>query len=170
MIKSIAAVIAGCLVSSAAFANTCASPIIISSNNSTGTFAAPGVNSCDAGVDDFPTFPGGVPSPGPDVVHSFVADGANATITVEPAADFAAAILLLSSCNNASANILGQGYTDDPTPGAPISMSVGGLTDGQTYYVVLTHHPFADPANRCGTYTGDINGQLPVELQEFSVD
>lgn len=160
---------AAILGSGAAFAQTCASPIEIQSNNNNGAYAAAGATTC-GGPNDFPTFPGGIPSDGPDIVHRFVAQDADATITLQAAADYVPAIVVLDACTQ-TANFIGDpAVVDPPTPGQALSLQVSGLTNGNTYYVIVTHHPDAAPANQCGTYTGDIDGQLPVELQSFSVD
>jgi hypothetical protein len=103
---------------------------------------------------------GGTPSPQNDVVYSFVAEGANATITMGGAGT-GAVFLLPSPC--------GVG-TDPIALGAPgVPMAVNGLTDGQTYYVVATSDP-GSPGATCGPYTLDVTGTLPVELQSFTVE
>lgn len=167
-IAKIAAALVLSLGVNAAYGQTCASPIQIQSNNNNGAFAPPGATTCGGPTDDFPNFPGGIPSPGPDIVHSFVAQDANATITLDSTGDLAPVLLLLSACDANGADLLE--IAESATPGASVQFTVGGLNDGQTYFVVVTHHPDAPPANQCGTYSGSIVNQLPVELQTFSVD
>lgn len=151
-----------------AFAQTCASPIEIQSDNNNGLYAPAGSTTVGGPQDDFPNFPGGIPSPGPDIVHRFVAQDAAATITLQATDTLAPVLLLLDSCDANSANLLQIG--ESSTPGSSVSITTTGLTNGATYYVVVTHHPDAPPANQAGAYTGTIVGQLPVELQSFSVD
>lgn len=151
------------------FAQTCASPIQIQSNNKNGAWAPINATTC-GGSNDFPTFPGGIPSNGPDMVHSFVAQGANATITLDAADNFTPAIVVLDACTQ-TANFVGApAVVDPPTPGQALSLPVSGLTDGSTYFVIITHHPDAPEANQCGGFTGTITGQLPVEVQSFTVE
>lgn len=168
IVKKLTLGIAIALVSQVAFAQTCAAPIEIQSDNNNGLYASPASTTCDGPVDDFPNFPGGIPSPGPDVVHSFTAEGASATITLDATDTLAPVLLLLDSCDANGANLLG--IAESNVAGGEVSLPVGGLTDGQQYWVIVTHHPDAPPANQCGSYAGTITGQLPVELQTFSVE
>jgi len=167
MVK-IAAGVAMTLASGALFAQgNCASPIAIQSDNNNNAWGTSGTT---CGRDnDFPTFPGFIPSEGPDVVHSFVADNPNAVITLQADATFTPAMVLLDACTG-TAGIVDVAVVDPATPGQALSMNVAGLTNGNTYYLVVSHHPDALAANRCGGWTGTITGQLPVELQSFSVE
>ena len=113
-----------------------------------------------------PTFPGDIASPQPDIVHSFVAEGANATITLNTAGSpLIPGLLILDACSD-TANIM---QSDSGAAGDELSVAATGLTDGETYYVVVTTAPGA-AADNCGAFTGTITGQLPVELQNFSVE
>ena len=116
----------------------------------------------------FPAFPGGIASPQNDIVYSFVADSANATITVNNnGSALLPGIVLMNPCDPVGGNIVDAGSN----AGGVATLNASGLTDGTTYYVVVTTDPGAgaDAAN-CGTFDYTVVGQLPVELQSFSVD
>lgn len=139
-----------------AVAQDCAAPLVITSQG--GTADSVEGDTCAAG-NPLPGM-GGTPSPHNDVVYSFVAETAEATIAMGGAGT-GAVFLLPSPC------AVG---TDPIAIGAPGGdMPVTGLTDGQTYYVVATSDP-GTPAATCGAFTLDVTGQLPVELQNFSVE
>lgn len=138
-----------------AFAQTCAAPLPINSNS------AVSGDTC-AATNDLPGY-GVVGSPQTEIIYSFVADSANATISVaHTGTAFGATIFLMPSpCSLATDPIA---FGDFTTP-----MEVNGLTDGQTYYVIVTADP-GGPADACGAFTLDVNGTLPVELQSFDVE
>jgi hypothetical protein len=107
---------------------------------------------------------GPLPSPHNDYIYSFVAEGADATINV-PAASYDYGVFLTTNCAGTTAAPM-QAVTG---PGVGGSFPVSGLQDGTTYYIIVSGNPSVDtPA--CGTYTIDVDGQLPVELQNFSVE
>jgi hypothetical protein len=138
-------------------AQDCATPIAIHSDeqNVAG-------DTCGAG-NPLPTY-GGTGSPQNEMIYSFVAQGADATISIEGTGGFAGTVpaaFLFPACSAAT----------DPiafgVPGTP--MGVSGLTDGQTYYVAVT----ADPGGAndgCGAFDVDVDGTLPVTLTGFSVE
>ena len=108
---------------------------------------------------------GGTPSPGNDIVYSFVAHGANATIDFTQGSESTwggnqGAVFLMSACNTAT-DPSAFGFVGTPMP-------VSGLTDGATDYVVVTSDPAAPPAT-CGSFTAKVTGTLPVALQSFTV-
>lgn len=139
-----------------AVAQDCATPLPISSENGPNDSVAG--DTC-GGANPLPGM-GGTPSPQNDVVYSFVAENANATITMGGAGT-GAVFLLPSPCDVG---------TDPIALGAPgVPMAVNGLTNGQTYYIVATSDPGSPPAT-CGPYTLDVTGILPVELQSFSIE
>lgn len=138
-----------------AMAQTCASPLPIQSNS------AVSGDTCTA-ENSLPGY-GGTPSPQREIVYSFVAQSANATIAIaETGAAFGAGIFLMPSPCSVATDPTALGF-----PGSP--MPVNGLTNGQTYYVIVTADP-GGPADACGPFTATVTGILPVELQSFSVD
>jgi len=165
MIKS-AIVAAAMLVSTSAFAQTCATPIHIQSNNANGLYAAPGATTCGAD-NTFPVFPGGISSPQPDIVYDFTAQGADATITLDASGSpLIGGLAILDACND-TANIYGNASAT--AAGQSISVSASGLTDGSHYYLVVTSAPGSADDN-CGAFAGNITGTLPVNLQKFDVE
>jgi hypothetical protein len=144
-------------------AQTCASPLPITSQG--GPHAVVSGDLCTAS-NSLPGY-GGTPSPQNEIVYSFVAQGANATIALAQGAEGtwggqSAGVFLMPSPCSSSTDPIQLGF-----PGAP--MQVSGLTDGATYYVIVTADPGA-PAATCGTFTATVTGTLPVSLQNFSVE
>lgn len=137
-----------------ALAQTCAAPIAIHSNETvTGDL-------CSA-QNSLPTY-GGITSPQKEIVYSFVAQGANATINYAANGYTGVAYLMPSPCAPATDPIaLGTSVGTD--------MAVNGLTDGQTYYLIITANP-GGPEDACGTFTAAVNGTLPVTLKGFTVE
>ncbi len=96
-------------------------------------------------------------------MYSFVAQGANATVTIDHVgAAFGATVVLMPSPCASATDIIGAGDFANP-------MVVDGLTDGATYYIIATADP-GGPVDACGTFGINVTGTLPVELQSFSVD
>lgn len=155
-VRLVASALALSLASSFAFAQTCASPITINSNSTVDG------DTCGA-ANVIPSF-GALPSPHNDVVYSFVAEGADATISM-PASNFNYGAFLLDACDTDGNAFPTQAITNPPGG----SFQVSGLVDGQTYYIVVSGSP-AEGNPVCGTFTLDVDGTLPVELQSFSVD
>lgn len=141
------------------FAQTCATPLPITSGGTpNGTVSG---NTCTA-TNSLPGY-GGVPSPQNEIVYSFVAQSANASIALaQTGTAFGATMFLMPSPCSSSTDPTAFG--DFTTP-----MAVNGLTNGQTYYVIITADP-GGPASGCGPFTATVTGPLPVALQEFSVD
>src|SRR5689334_16490661 len=148
-----------CGVSTMAGAQTCASPLPIQSNSTKNG------NTCSAptgtGSNSLSSY-GGTPSPQNEIVYSFVAQSANATIAVTDPGSMGAAVFLMPSPCSTSTDPIQFGFAGTPMP-------VNTLTNGQTYYVIITADP-AGPAGACGAYTLTVNGILPVSLQKFSVE
>jgi hypothetical protein len=151
------AVLLGLAFAGNVLAQDCATPIAIHTDeqNVTG-------DTCAAG-NPLPTY-GGTGSPQNEIVYSFVAQGANADISIAGTGGYAGttpAVFLFPACSAAT----------DPiafgVPGTP--MHVGGLTDGQTYFITATADP-GGPNDGCGSYDIDVAGTLPVSLQNFSVE
>jgi hypothetical protein len=108
---------------------------------------------------------GGTPSPQNEIIYSFVAQNANSMLYIAPTGGFAGTtvgvFLMPSPCSSS---------TDPIAVGAPgFPMSVASLTNGNTYYVIVTADP-AGTALGCGQYSLTVQGPLPVELSRFSVD
>ena len=146
--------------SGTAFAQTCASPLPITSQG--GPHGVVSGDTCTA-TNTLPSY-GGTTSPQNEIVYSFVAQSANAQISIVQNGGFAGstgAVFLLPACT-ASTDPIAFGF-----PGSP--MVVNGLTNGQTYYVVATADP-GGPNAGCGQFTATVTGTLPVELKKFSVD
>jgi hypothetical protein len=138
-----------------AFAQTCAAPLAINSNSDVSG------DTCTAS-NTLPGY-GGISSPQSEIVYSFVAEGADAVISLaETGTPFGGTVVLMPSPCSSSTDIIAAG--DFSTP-----MAVNGLTDGATYYVIVTADP-GGPSAACGAFTLNVNGTLPVELQSFSVD
>jgi hypothetical protein len=143
-------------------AQDCATPLPITSQG--GAHGVVNGNLCTA-TNSLPTY-GGTSSPQNEIVYSFVAQGAAATIGLAQGAEGtwsgqSAGIFLMPSPCSSSTDPTALGF-----PGTP--MTVGGLTDGSTYYVIVTADPGA-PAATCGTFTATVTGTLPVTLQSFTV-
>ena len=147
--------IAAMSLSAVSFAQTCASPLPIKSNSSYPNASSPTATTCggQAGLNL-----GGTIYPHPSVVYSFVAQSANATITITGTDR---EMSLVSSCAQAPIAI---GFVGGP-------MVVNSLTNGTTYYVVVSTDPsIPTPPIQCGAYTLAVAGTLPVSLQGFSVE
>lgn len=164
MIK-LAVIAASLLASSVALAQTCAAPIAIQSDNNNGAYAPGGATTCGA-ANAIGVLPGGIASPQPDIIHSFVAQGANATITLNTAGGaLEPGLVIMDGCDD-TANLLAVA---DGAAGSEVNVSATGLTDGQTYFLVVTGRP-GSPDDNCGPYTGTITGTLPVTVQTFDVE
>ncbi len=147
----------GLAFAGSAAAQDCAAPIAIHTDeqNVIG-------DTCAAG-NPLPTY-GGTGSPQNEMIYSFVAQGANATISIAGTGGFGGttpAIFLFPACSAA---------TDPVAFGVPgTDMAVSGLTDGQTYYIAVTADP-GGPNDGCGAFDVDVTGTLPVSLQNFSIE
>ena len=145
-------------LSAQAFAQTCASPLPISSGGTpNGTVSG---DLCTA-TNSLPTY-GGITSPQKEMIYSFVAQGANATIAYT-ANGYTGVVYLMPSPCAPSTDPTGIGTSTGT------NMTVSGLTNGATYYVIFTANP-GGPEDACGTFTGTVTGTLPVSLQNFSVE
>lgn len=140
------------------FAQTCASPLDIGSPGAVSGDTSTAENTI-AGF-------GPLPSPHNDIVYSFVAEGANATITVS-AASYDYGVVLIQTCAGVSSAPI-QASTG-PGPGGAFTIATDSLVDGTTYYIVVTGNPSVDTPV-AGTFTMDLVDTLPVELQNFSVE
>jgi hypothetical protein len=136
------------------FAQTCATPLPIAAGNVAG-------DTCTA-PNSLPSY-GGTVSPQNEIVYSFVAQGANGTIDITGAIPGGAVFLMPSPCSS-STDPIDFGFT-----GVPLTLADAGLTNGQTYYVIVTTDP-GGPNTACGAFNLAVTPTLPVELQNFSVD
>lgn len=146
-------------VSGQTVAQTCATPLPLYSPPAQGPYTG---DTCTA-ANSLATY-GGTGSPQTEIVYSFVAQNANATLSLAAIGGFAgttASMLMLPVCA-ANADPIAFGV-----PGTP--MTVSGLTNGQSYFVVVTADP-GGPALGCGQYSLSVNGIVPVALQAFSVE
>jgi hypothetical protein len=143
-------------------AQDCATPLPITSD--TGPHAVVNGDLCTA-TNSLPTY-GGTASPQNEIVYSFTAQGANATIALTQGAEGtwsgqSAGIFLMPSPCSSSTDPIALGF-----PGT--DMAVNGLTDGSQYFVIVTADP-GSAAATCGTFTATVTGTLPVTLQSFTV-
>lgn len=136
------------LASGSSFAQTCASPLpLISNNTHTGTTCGGQV-----GIDL-----GGIPLVHPSIVFSFVAEGASGSI--ETSGDATISAVIAPDCSTAPFLI-----------GNSIPLGGGELVDGETYLFIVTSEELSAPDPQiCGEFNV-VTGTLPVELQSFSVD
>ncbi len=129
-----------------AIAQTCDSPLPLTSNTALSGTTCGGQTGIDLG---------GVPLVHPAVVHSFVAQGASGTI--DTSGDATISALLTTDCSEAPSD-------------AGNSISLDGLVDGTTYLLIVTSENLSAPDPQiCGAYTVSPD-TLPVELQSFTVD
>lgn len=148
------------ILAAQAQAQDCANPLPIDfevSGNSSGDL-------CTA-TNSLPGY-GVTPSPQNEIVYSFVDNGfpTNFAIQQGPEGTWggqSVAMFLMPSPCSSSTDPIGLGF-----PGTP--MQVGGLTVGQTYYVIITADP-GSPPGTCGTYQLE-PFRIPVELQTFTID
>lgn len=166
MIKTISLALAGLLFMPAAFAQDCSGAVEVFSDNAGGHYAPAGATTCGA-PNVFAEFPGGIASPQGDVLYKFTAQDANAQITLSTAGSaLIPGILVLDACSETSANIVAR---KTGNAGDTLTMPVAGLTNGHTYYMVVTSKP-GSPDDNCGPFGGAISGSLPVTVQSFSVE
>lgn len=166
--KKLSLVLLGALaISGQVAAQTCATPLPIYSNPAGAGQPQDGPytgDTCTA-TNSLGTY-GGTGSPQNEIVYTFVAQNAAATLALTATGGFSgttASVLLLPACA-ANADPIAFGV-----PGTP--MQVTGLTNGQTYAVVVTADPGGSAAG-CGQYSLLVQepGVLPVALQKFSVE
>lgn len=121
----VASAVMGAAITGGAAAQTCATPLPLS------TGGPNHVNTC-ATTNSLPYFGGVLPSPHNDAVFSFVSvPGMSGTIDIQ--ADFAAAVVLIPSpC--------GPDTLPDQAALTPASIGLGGLSPG-TYFLVVTGDP-----------------------------
>lgn len=139
--------------------------------------ASPAGNTCTSGATNTITNYGGTcatalpfPYPGPEDIYQFNA-GAGANIAFSMSLTGSTgdlALFILDTCNVA-ANCINQSQ-DAIGPGAgPETIAATAYAAGDYYVYIDSYYGGTDPA-RCGTYTLNVTGTLPVELLEFKVD
>lgn len=138
-----------------AMAQTCDAPLPIASNSTaTGDL-------CTAS-NTLPGY-GGIGSPQAEIIYAFEAQGADAVISLaETGAPFGATMVLMPTPCHSSTDVIAIGDFANP-------MVIGGLTDGAMYYVIVTGDP-GGPADACGGFSATVDGTLPVNLQNVTVD
>ena len=148
-----------CVLAAQAQAQDCANPLPLA-------FEGFGVGGdlC-AAANSLPGY-GVTPSPQNEIVYSFVDNGYPTQFAIQQGPEGtwggqSVAMFLMPSPCSSSTDPIGLGF-----PGTP--MAVGGLTEGQTYYVIVTADP-GSPSATCGTYVMD-PFRIPVELQTFTID
>lgn len=111
------------------------------------------------------------PYPGPDVIYAFATTaGNNVTISASltgSTGDLALFVIdttcaTAANCNHQSQDAIGVGA--GPENIAAASYSVGN------HYIYVDSYYGAPAAGNCGTYTLNVTGNLPVELDQFSID
>lgn len=126
------------------------------------------ISTLTAGCSDYATVAG------PEAVYSFVAGaGANLTFTVTPdsSTDYDTAIYLVKTCNSGTAaGSCIAGADAYYLPGEAESFSVSGLTNGTTYYLHVDSYYSSTSTYGSGPYSLTVSGNLPVSLQDFSID
>lgn len=137
-------------------AQTCASPLPIYSNSSVSG------DTCDA-ENTLPGY-GGIASPQREVIYSFTANSADATMTINLNGLPEGAVFLMPSPCASSTD-----PTDFGFGGTPMVIQPGDLVDGQEYFIIVTADP-GGPADACGAYEIVVEGTLPVNLQNVTVD
>lgn len=147
-----------------AFAQTCGSPIPLfpsQAYNADTTTAANSVGTI-----------GPLPSPGNDAVYSFVANGMNSGESIAiSATNYNWGVALTTSCGATIplANFLqGASGGSGASGSLPLNNAGAALTDGTTYYVIVTNNP-TDNTGPSGQLTMTTPSPLPVKLQKFSV-
>jgi len=106
----------------------------------------------------------GVPSPGPDLAFKFTANNPSGPIAVTIVGGWNAGGVITSSC----AAIAGPPL-DAGTGTAAFNVPTTGLTNGTLYYFIMTGNP-SDNSGPSGAFSFQTPTQLPVTLQNFSID
>lgn len=137
---------------------TCADPLPITSNSVVSGDLCTASNT-------LPVY-GGVPSPQREIIYSFVANGADATLELtHTGAPFGGTMFVMPSPCSLSTDPISLGDFGTPMPVGPGQ----GINDGETYYIIVTADPGGDP-DACGPFQVTVNGTLPVELESFTVE
>jgi hypothetical protein len=139
-----------------ALAQTCDTALPILSDSSVAGDTCASTNS-------LPSY-GGTVSPQNEIVYSFTAQDANAALTINLNGLPGGAVYLMPAPCASSTDPTNFGFD-----GTPMTIAPDSLTDGQEYFVIVTADP-GGPADACGAFSVDVAGQLPVELQNFSVE
>lgn len=109
-----------------------------------------------------------IPSPAADAYYYFVSNG-QATTGLAVIAEYDSGVALTSSCGNNATLLTAEGAAAGTEYSVPIHDGNGGvLTDGTTYWVIVTGIPTGTAAD-----VGPFNlttPMVPVTLQRFSID
>ena len=104
--------------------------------------------------------------PGPDVVYRFVVeDGAQITATLTPTAPADMAIIVATDCDNPMSCI---DFEDQIGGGAVSQVALTDLAAGD-YFVWIDSY-YTAGSQSCGDYLLTVDGDVPAELIEFSVE
>jgi hypothetical protein len=130
-------------------------------------------NNCDGGNDivDYNNLPGGpcnsVLYPGPDVVYQFVVAEfpAQITITLRPSAPADLALFVVTDCEVGTTCIAFQ----DRIGGGSME-SVSLTNPAQQEYFVYVDSYYTSGSQSCGNYMLSLEGPVPVDLIDFSVE
>jgi len=109
------------------------------------------------------------PYPGPDVIYAFTTTAGNSVAISASLTGSTGdlALFVLNSCGVAASCV--QNSQDAIGPGA------GPETIAAASYGVGTHYIYVDSyygtgSASCGTYTLSVTGNLPIDLESFSID
>lgn len=131
---------------------TCGKPSLVSDYNNVGTGGP-----CNT-----------YPYPGPELIYTFsVGAGNDVMIQLAPTNPADMGVFIVSDCANTLSCV---GFADAVGGGAVsvVDFMMDGLTPGS--YWVYVDSFYAAGAASCGNYTLTIDGIIPVELMEFSVE
>jgi hypothetical protein len=151
----------GALASSSAFAQqTCATaaPIVAPSTYSGDTTT--GGHDIDA--------VGGLPLGGaPSAIYKFTA-GATVDGTLTVNATFPWGLFVTTNCQATTSPPVAATASDAPTP--TLNLTSGTFTAGTSYFVIISGNPGQAAATNAGPFTLVTTPNLPVTLQNFSID
>ncbi len=154
-----------CAVTSTVWAQSCASPQILTSG-------ATNVSGTTVGGDTtVGAVCGGITLTGPVQVYTWTNNGGavSGTIAVTPSnANFDVALAVGDGATCAAATGTCDGTADANGAGGAESVSLSGLTN-KTFYLFVTSFASGGATTTSGPYNIDV-GTLPVKLQKFSVN
>ncbi len=111
------------------------------------------------------------PYPGPDVIYAFSTTAGN-SVAISASLTGSTGDLALfvidttcataANCNHQSQDAIGVGV-------GPENIAAASYSVGDHYIYVDSYYGAPSPAS-CGTYTLNVTGNLPVELDQFSID
>jgi hypothetical protein len=105
----------------------------------------------------------GVPSPGPDLAFKFTAHNPSGAIAVTVTGGWNAGGVITATCAGTAGPPI-----QAATGTASFNVPLAGLTEGQTYFFIMTGNP-ADNSGPSGAFNFT-DGTSPVSLKDFSID